>query len=185
MAKDYEGKIGIGQFILCLLAAATLCIPYVLEPQMEFTFSRIMPIGNSAVSADQGTYIAAIMETLGIASSIPETVFKLLPYTIYAFYGIIAFDLVFTLFMMILRNEIIRQILRAFSILLGFVLLALVLVNLLTVAGFVTNYLSGGFGEREIMDCIKNSGLLFFLGLAIFSFICMIKQFSSFFGTSH
>lgn len=185
MAKDYEGKIGIGQLILCLLAAATLCIPYVLEPQMEFTFKRIIPIGDSAVSADQGAYITAIAETLGIASSIPEAIFNMLPYSIYAFYGIIAFDLVFTLLMMILRNEILRQILRALSILLGFVLLVLALVNLLTVAGFFAKYLSGGFGEIEIFDCIKNYGLLFFLGLTVFSFICMIKQFSSFFGTSH
>lgn len=185
MAKDYEGKIGIKQLILCLLAAATLCIPYVLEPQMEFTFNRIMPIGNSAVSADQGTYIMAILDTIGIVSSIPEAVFELLPYTIYAFYGIIAFDIFFTLLMMILRNEIIRQILRALSIFLGFVLIVLSLLNLLTVAGFFARYLSGGFGDSEIFDCIKNNGLLFFLGLTVFSFICMIKQFSSFFGMSH
>ena len=185
MAKDYEGKLGIGQLILCLLAAATLCIPYVLEPQIEFTFNRILPIGNSAVSADQGTYLLAIFDKIGITASIPESVFKILPYSIYAFYGIIAFDLFFTLVMMILRNEIIRQVLRVFSVLLGFVLIALVLVNLLTVAGFFVNYLAGGFGEREIMDCIKNSGLLFFAGLAVFSFICMIKQFSSFFGMSY
>ena len=185
MAKDYEGKIGIGQLILCLLAAATLCIPYVLEPQMEFTFNRIMPIGNSAVSADQGIYLMAILEQIGVASSIPEGIFKILPYTIYAFYGIIAFDLVFTLLMMILRNELIRQILRALSILLGLALIALFLINLLTVAGFFANYLSGGFGGSEIFDCIKNNGLLFFTGLTVFSFICMIKQFSSFFGMSY
>ncbi|MEG9429568.1 MAG: hypothetical protein VZQ61_01370 [Christensenellaceae bacterium] len=185
MSRDYEGKIGIGQLLLCLLAAATLCIPYMLEPQMEFTFNRIMPIGDSAVSADQGAYLMAILEQIGIASAIPETIFKMLPYTIYAFYGIIAFDIVFTLFMMILRSEIIRHLLRALSILLGLALLVLALVNLLTVAGFFAKYLSGGFGEREIFDCIKNNGLLFFIGLTVFSFICMAKQFSSFFGTSH
>ena len=185
MARDYEGKIGIGQLLLCLFAAATLFIPYVFDPQIEFTFNRIMPIGNSFVSADQSVYILAIFEKLGIAAAVPEAIFKILPYTIYVFYGIIAFDIVFTLFMMVLRNEIVRQSLRALSIFFGFVLFILFIVNLSAVAGFFAKYLSGGFGDTPIIDCIKNNGLLFFLGLTVFSLICMIKQFSSFFGTSH
>ena len=183
--KDYEGKIGIGQLILCLLAAATLCIPYVLEPQMIFTFNQVMPIGNSVVSVDQSAYLAAIFETLNVASRIPEAVTNILPYALYVFYGIIAFNILFTILMMFLRNEIMRQLLRALSILFGFVLILVSVVNLLTIAGFFSKYLAGGFGDSAIFDCIKNNGLIFFVGLTVFSFICMIKQFSSFFGTSH
>lgn len=185
MTKDYEGKLGIGQLILCLFAAATLVIPYTFEP-MVFSFNNIMPIGDSVITATQNTYISAFLETLGLSAVIPEAIFNIIPYTIYAFYGIIAFDILFTIILMIFRVEIFRIIVRALSILLGFATLAVFLVSLVTTAGFFTYYLSGGFGEGAvIIDCIKNNGLLFFLGVTVFSIIVTVKQFSSFFGKSY
>ena len=183
MAKDYEGKIGLAQLFLCLLAAATLAIPLAFEPELDFAFNHVMPIAESDINAIQITFIQAFLETLNLTSLVPESVFEIIPYVIYAFYAVLAFDIFFTLVMMILRNEIMRIILRAISVLLGFVMLAVFLVSLVSVAGFFTYYLNDGFGDGAlIFDCIKNSGFLFFLGVTLFSIITAIKQFSSFFG---
>lgn len=186
MTKDYEGKIGIGQLFLCLLAAATLAIPFVFEPQIDFAFNSIMPIGENAITALQSSYFSALMNTVGVAEYIPETVNEFLPYTLYVFYGILAFDIFFTFVLMILRIEVLRVLIRALSVLLGFATLAVFLVSLATTAGFFTFYIDGGFGEGAmIFDCIKNFGLPYFFGVTVFSIIVTVKQFSSFFGKSY
>lgn len=185
MSRIYEGKIGFGQLLLCLIAAATICIPFAIYPQIEFAFNHLLPIGENIVSTSQTTYLTSILESLSILSAIPESLFNIFKYALYAFYGIIAFDILFTLIMMVLRNEIVRQILRALSFFFGFILIIVTIISFLTIAGFFTTYNAGGFGDAALLDCIKNNGLFFFLGLAIFSFICMIKQFSSFFGMSY
>lgn len=186
MSKDYEGKIGIGQLILCLFAAATLLIPIVIEPSLVFAFEKIMPIGTtSEIAAMQTKFIQSIFEAANIYDKLPAEIFSILPYSIYAFYGIVAFDLVFTLFIMISRSEILRQILRAFSIFLGFVLLIIVLANVPAIAGFFTCYFNNGFGDKLIFECIKNEGFLFFLGFFVLAVIVMINQFSSFFGKTY
>lgn len=187
MTKDYEGKLGFGQLFFCLLAAATLFIPYALEPSINFSFNNIMPIANSVITSTQATYVGSFLTgTVGLSGTIMEIINTIVPYSVYIFYGIIAFDLLFTLILMILRNEIVRQIVRLLSVLLGFVMLIASIFLIVTVVGFFTYYLNNGFGEgKAIFDCIKNNGLLFFAGIAVFSFIGTIKQFSSFFGKSY
>lgn len=186
MTKDYEGKIGIGQLIFCLIAAATLVIPFTFDPSINFSFNNIMPIGNSVITSIQATYIGSFATTVGIPDSVMEIINTVAPYSVYAFYGIIAFDLLFTLILMVLRNEIVRQIVRTFSILLGIVMLLASIFIIASVVGFFTYYMNNGFGEGQaIFDCMKNNGLFFFAGVAIFSFIGSIKQFSSFFGKSY
>lgn len=183
MAKDYEGKIGIGQLLFCLIALATLLIPYTLDP-MIFSFDKIMPIGNSVINEAQNNYIAEFFSTLSFP--VPEAIYQVTVYVVYAFYGIVALTLFLTLVMMLLRNEPLRQILRALSIIAGLLMLAIMLVHLVTVAGFFTYYLNGKFGEGAlIFDCITNQGLLFFLGITVFSALGMVKHFSSFFGKSY
>lgn len=186
MSKDYEGKIGIGQLILCLVAAATLFIPLAIEPSVIFAFSKITPIGGtSEIALMQTTYSQALFETLNLYEKIPATFFELLPYSIYAFYGILAFDILFTLILMVLRSEILRQIVRAVSILFGFIMIIIMLASIPAVAGFFTHFMRDGFGDRLIFDCIINEGLLYFFGLFFLSIIVMVKQFSSFFGKSY
>ncbi len=186
MTKDYEGKIGIGQLLFCLIAAATLFIPFAFEPSINFSFNNIMPFGDSVITAAQATYINSFAATVGIPESVMEIVNTIAPYSVYAFYGIIAFDLLFTLILMVLRNEIVRQIVRIFSVLFGFVMLLANVYLILTVAGFFMYYFNNGFGEGQpIFDCMKNNGLFFYFGVMVFSFIGTIKQFSSFFGKSY
>ena len=186
MVKYYEGKIGIGQLILCLVAAATLFIPVVIEPSIVFAFNKIIPIGTtSEIAVMQTTFVQSLFETAHLSDKIPTALFDILPYSIYAFYGIIAFDILFTLVLMIARSEILRQILRAFSILLGFILLIITIASIPAIAGFFTYYFNNGFGDVLIFDCIKNEGLIYFVGLFALSFIVTIKQFSSFFGKTY
>ena len=64
-------------------------------------------------------------------------------------------------------------------------MIAIFIVNLLTVAGFFAYYMNGGFGDELIFDCITEQGLLFFLGVTVMSAVGMVKYFSSFFGKSY
>ena len=186
MSKDYEGKIGIGQLILCLIAAATLLIPVAIEPAVIFAVNKITPIGTtSEVAAVQITFSRAVFEALNMVDKIPEPFFNSLPYAMYGFYGIVAFDLLFTLILMVLRSEILRQIARAVSIFLGFIMIFITLAFIPAIAGFFTYFMQGGFGDALIFDCIKNGGLLFFAGLFIMSIVVTTNQFSSFFGKTH
>lgn len=183
MTKDYEGKLGIGQLIFCIIAAATLLIPFTIEP-IEFSFNHIMPIAKSEINGIQNFYLLALFDTIGITEAIPQVIYDILPYALYAFYGILAFDIVFALLLMIIRNEVMRVIFRAISVLLGFIMLAANIVMLATVAGVITYYLKY-VSETPIFEFLKNSGVFFFLGVMIFSLIGTVKQFSSFFGKSY
>ncbi len=182
MTKDYEGKLGIGQIIFCIIAAATLLIPFTIDP-MEFSFNHIMPIAESDINVWQNAYISILFDIAGIADKIPQIIYDIIPYGFVAFYGILAFNIVFALLMMIIRNEVMRAILRAISVLLGFVMLAVNLVMLASVAGVFANYFKNLAGSgAPIFDYLKNSGVIYFLGVMVFSLIGMVKQFSSFFG---
>nr|MBO4518314.1 hypothetical protein [Clostridia bacterium] len=182
MAKDYEGKLGIGQIIFCIIAAATLCIPFIIDP-MEFSYDHILPIAESDINFWQDGYIHVLFETVGIADKIPQVIYDIIPYAFVAFYGILAFDIVFALLMMIIRNEVMRVLVRTISVLLGFVMLAVNVVMLATVAGVFANYFKYVSDTgTPIFDYLKNSGVIFFAGVMIFSLIAMVKQFSSFFG---
>lgn len=181
MTKDYEGKLGIGQIIFCIIAAATLLIPFTIDP-MEFSFNHIMPIAESDINVWQNAYINILFDTVGIADKIPQVIYDIIPYGLAAFYGILAFDIVFALLMMIIRNEVMRVLLRAISVLLGFAMLAVNLVMLASVAGVATYYLKYvADSGTPIFDFLKNSGVFFFFGVMVFSLIGMVKQFSSFF----
>lgn len=191
MAKDYEGKIGIGQIIFCIFAAATLFIPFVMDPEIIFTYKFLLPteeypFASNIVTLSQLGFVNSVFSLAGISEAVPEIVFQILPYTVYAFYAIVAFDLLFVILLLILRFEGFRKTLRAFSILFGFVMLILMIVFLASVVGFFTLYASGAYGEgAEIFACIKNTGVIYFFGLFVFALIGMIKQFSSFFGKSY
>ena len=186
MSKYYEGRISAGPIILCLFALATLFIPLAIEPNIIFPFSKIMPISNTSdLCVLQANFSFVVFDALSIADQIPAEVFNYLPYTIYAFYGIVLFDLLFSIILLIIRSEVLRQIIKAISIILGIAMIIVTLASILPIAGFFTYYLSGGFDGALIFDCIKNQGLLYFVGFFIFALIIMIKQFSSFFGKSY
>lgn len=182
MSKNYKGKIGLFQLFICLLAAATLFIPYVIEPQMEFAYTRLLPIANSELNAAQDVFIRALLSAADITEKIPEIVFTLLPYCIYVFYLIVVIDVICSLLLMLLRNEPLRIILRVISVILGLALLVIFVVNLATVTGFLAYFVEDGFGENaKIFDCVKNQGFLYFLGLCLFSYVMMKRHVLSFY----
>ncbi|MBO4251441.1 MAG: hypothetical protein J5911_02130 [Clostridia bacterium] len=186
MSNNYEGKLGVGQLIFCLFAFATLLIPLTLDPSLVFAFNEITPIGTtSGVALIQTGFITALFDIIKLSSVLTPEILNLLPYSIYAFYAIVAFDLVFGIILMMARVESLRIILKVISVLLGFVMLAVTIISLMPVVGFFAQYFSGAFGEALIIDCIKNTGIMYFFGFMIFSLILMICQFSSFFGKSY
>ncbi|MBP5465982.1 MAG: hypothetical protein J6Y43_00255, partial [Clostridia bacterium] len=127
-------------------------------------------------------YMLNFFDTVGIMEHIPEIVINdIIPYGFAAFYGILAFDIVFAILLMIIRSEVLRVLLRTISVLLGLVMIAVNIVMLATVAGVFTSYFRSGT-EMPIFDYIKNSGVIFFFGVMLFSLIAAKKQFSSFFG---
>ena len=175
MTRDYEGKLGIGQMFFCILALATLFVPFALST-MTFAVSSFDNIATA-----QSNYLTAFVQLLSFSITLPSAI----SYVIYLFYGIVGITFLFTLIMMFMKNELVRQTLRLISVIIGFVMIAIFLINLLTVAGFFTFYMNGGFGNELIVDCITEKGLLFFLALTFMSAIGMIKYFSSFFGKSY
>ena len=175
MTRDYEGKIGIGQMIFCLLALATLFVPFALSTN-ELAASSFDKIATA-----QANYLGDFSQLLSFSLTIPEGISVI----IYIFYGIVGVTLALTILMLFLRNELIRQILRILSIFTGFIMIAIFLINLFTIAGFFAYYMNGNFGDKLIVDCMTEEGLIFFLAITIMSAVGMVKYFSSFFGKSY
>ena len=181
MTKDYEGKIGIGQMIFCLIALATLLIPFAFATNSS-ALNNLMPIGDSEISKAQTNYLSAFISLLSFSIAVPSAV----SYLIYAFYGIVGLTLLFTLLMLFLKSEPVRQLLRTLSVFTGFIMMAIFLINLCTCAGFFSYYLNNGFGgDALIVECITEHGLIFFLAVTFMSALGMVKHFSSFFGKSY
>lgn len=118
----------------------------------------------------------------GIANgSLPEIVVTILnyafTYNVYAYFGILAVNVVAGILLLIIRANGLRKFFKFFSVIFGIVM---IFVNITFLAEAVSNFIIGMADKTTFINILLLSGVLPYIVLTLFSFILIFKQFGWF-----
>ncbi len=180
--KNVDRKQCIGSLIFSIFALATVFIPFILR-NTTFAFQSLPLIGD-------GSFIDSLLTNI-------ESAFKLIQQqafftdnknlieticliSFYAFYGIVLFDFIFSLILLIFPCEVLRLIVKIFSIIFGVVMILLTIVYVLFIIGFIAHLTTAIAAGESFKTLVQTCGALYMLVMVIFCFLLMSKQFKWF-----
>lgn len=177
----------IGSLILACVAFVPLTFIYA-EKGGDVTgvnfFYKGLPFVGEKSFQDVTAKIAenAISYINGIANgSLPEIVGTILSYAftynVYAYFGILAVNVVAGLLLLIIRANGLRKFFKFFSVIFG---IAMIFVNITFLAEAVCNFIIEIGKGTPFNNIILISGVLPYIVLTLFSFILIFKQFGWF-----
>ncbi|MBQ8762453.1 MAG: hypothetical protein IJZ26_04015 [Clostridia bacterium] len=120
---------------------------------------------------------ATIANTLGVfltpeITQILQTVYN---YTLLAFYGILAFNIVFSIFLILTRSRFIRGIARIISYFAGIAMFFIFIVSLVYILSFVL-HCALGQNQTAILQTVYDTGVFVYLAVAFFSVMLINRQ---------
>ena len=163
-------------FVICL---ALIPLSFAADAKSEPAFTILPILGNGEITEIQGVYIEAVLNKFGLAA-MPEVVGYVeiaVQYCFYAFYGILAANVVFNLILILFRWSLFRFIFKLISIIAGFAMIIISVVLLATVVGFFINFIDAALPIEQIGEAILGSGIIFIFINMIFAFALIGKQF--------
>lgn len=164
--------------IFCLIAIATIFVPYMVSSEVKLTFTALPLVGDGKIMEILNNQVFGLNSLfsasgLAISTTTLETVSTVVQIVcIYGFYGIVAFHLLFSLLVLITRVNTIRVIGKVFSIIFGLVMVIIFLCELAVLILLIVNCISAD-GFYYLLD----NGIIYFIVLTIFSFALIIQQF--------
>jgi hypothetical protein len=139
---------------------------------------NVLPIiGNGSISLAQEFAALSFSSLFGISADI---LFMLLSYGLIAYFGILLFNILFSLILIFSGSQILRKICKVISIFAGFIMLANTFACIIHIVGIFGYIFSTPSALQNIMSYIESSAILFVLGMLVFSFRHTIKQFKWF-----
>ena len=174
-------KSCVATIIVSLIAACIAFVPFAFSP-LALTYTKLPFIGDGTIFASSAKAATDLLTLLPIGGN--EFVANLLnnayAYFYYAYFGILAANIVFALVLSILRFNALRIIFRILSIFFG---IAMILLTVLA-AGYVFIYVYAAIKEggvvSDILNRLTNDGILFHFVMFIFGLIFIGRQFSWF-----
>lgn len=178
----------LATIIISLIAAATFAIPFCFIDDGIILSHAVMPFIKSNENPITVEFMAQIDSAFlnltkislseGFASLLPKLSF----YSIYVFYGILAFNIVFSLLAIFTQLEAVRFFAKIISVIAGFLMIAIAILSAVHIVGVVSSYLA--VESENLIETLtvaaKESGILYFLGVFIFSIVMATKQFGWF-----
>ena len=168
--------------IFSLIAMATLFVPYYINGgTIKFPFSVFPIIGD-------GTFFEAfalepvllVVEHL-LGTNYTTYVNLILAYNIQIFYGILIFNIVASLLLIIARFNGLRIFFKIFSIIFAISLIVINLTFLATIVLKIIYYFNVyGMEFTPLWPFILQNGIIYYFVLMIFSLILIFKQFKWF-----
>ena len=155
--------------IFAIVALAIIFIPVSINGESVSTYKILPIIGDGSffetfINDNLASSIATIIPTIGAMGTV-STIFTV---STYAFFIIIAIDVVFAILLIITRSNLLRAIFRLFSILFWFAMLFIGLAYLLYVVAIVYGAIING-----TLTKLVDMGILIGLGFNVAAlFIC-------------
>lgn len=128
-------------------------------------------IAGNSVTFINGIAKGALPEIVGIILNYAFT------YNVYAYFGILALNVVCGLLLLLTRANGLRKFFKFFSVIFGIVM---ILVNITFLAEAVLNIIIQVGNETQFIYLLLMSGVLPYIVLTLFSFILIFKQFGWF-----
>ncbi len=175
--KNVDIKQCVGMLIFSIFTICTIFIPFKFAGP-DFAFNHLPVIGNGDIVTSQLSYTSSIFSMLKMSMpSIFETIANA---SIYIFYGIVLFDLLGALLLIIIRSSVLRIIFKVISIFAGFAMLLMFFVHLFYIFGFIAFIAENLNADINVLNLIQEGGLIFIVVLFLFSFLLISKQFKWF-----
>lgn len=177
-------NVSVGQCIRTILfsifAFCVALIPATFgNTGINITLNTLPIIGDGSISNAQlgsATGFAALLNM----DSLLDTISSLLNLSVIAYFGILAANVLFSLFLAITRFQVLRVIFKIYSILAGFAMIFILLMSLVHLMGFFGLIIQGIIPIETVMTAIETSAILTAIGLAIFSGLLIGRQFKWF-----
>ena len=180
--KDHVKNVNVKQcfftIIGALLGCLVLLLPATFGDQFTFLFEYTPFI--SEFDRFDMTSTSTILQGLTALFKLDESIlqYAILAFTYapYAYFGILALDVLFALLLIITRSQILRVLFKIISILLAIVMLAFALCYIAYIVGFAGLFIFAIYKIEDALTAINNSGILVALGFVVFGFIFTKKQ---------
>ncbi len=170
----------IWTIIACLICLALmLFVPFAFGEKMIFTFSTLPLVGDGSIEFAFQFAMAGFFQLINFTGDIPTFLVENVAYVYYAFYIILAIDLLFAIILMIFKVKTVRIIFRIFSIAFAFCMLIIALCSLISIVGIIGHVIKGTI-EFDFMALISNYGLTTYLLTTIIGIVLFFKQFGWF-----
>lgn len=181
--RNSSRRVWIGQcvriIIFCLIVFCTVLIPFSLNGEMVMAYAKLPLIGNSEIITHATNSALGLKSLIGIPSESMDIINFIYQSYVYFFYGILLADIIFAILLIITRLNGLRIAFKIISIIFAFIMLAITLANVGYILGLIY-YAILNLGFEEVLPTILGSGIIYALGLAIFSGILIKRQFAWF-----
>jgi hypothetical protein len=165
--------------ITCLVFACVALIPfYFTDNGIVLTYKLLPYVGDGSLTGTViGTWLTEATITMIPAIASLKAVFDIIfSFCVYAYFAIIAADIVFALLLILTRSRILRFLIRILSLIMAIASLVIALSFL----AYIVITVSTQIHAIGLMPTLKETGLLSALGFFIFSVGLTARQFKWF-----
>lgn len=170
----------IKTIITALIMACIVFVPisFLTEAGTIFTYAKLPYVGDGTVTElfeKESNYLSLILPSLNESQF--GLVTTVLQYAFYAYFIILAADILFSFVLLIFRSKIMRKMFEIFSALFGILMIVIALSSLAFVG---LNVLAVLKGEATFNDIVFTGGVPLMFVMFILSIILIFKQFKFF-----
>lgn len=180
--KNVDRKQCVGTLIFSLFAIATLFIPFIIR-ETTFAFNYAPILGDGSWPDMLYSYVLSafkLLEMEEIVLNNASIINTICSASFFIFYGIVLFDFLFSLILIIFPCNVLRIIVKVFTIIFGFVMILTTILHVMFIIGFIaylTNQVAAGVGFREV---VQVGGIIYLVVVTMFCYLLMSKQFKWF-----
>ncbi len=178
LVRNVSVKQCVATIIFSLVVCLLTFIPYTFgNAGLNFTFKFLPLIGNGEIMNTPELITNGLVSLLSLDASVMDILTIGLNYYVVVFYGIVLFDILAAIVLIIFRNNVLRIIFKVISIIAGIVMLLIAVLGIVYILGLVGGIASGTIQLDNVISHLENTGILFILILIIFACFMSIKQF--------
>lgn len=185
MSKDHVKNVNVkqcfGTIFMSLIAACVALIPVTFgSGGINMLYTRLPLVGDETFIVQSVSFVPFFGEVTKLGADVIEILAMVMEYAPYAYFGILAANIVFSLLLIITRSQILRFIFKIITIFAGFAMLIVALNYIVYIVGFAGLFIQGTIPAEQIMQYLETSGILVALGFVIMGFSMTGKQFRYF-----
>lgn len=180
--QRFEKNVSIKQCVTTIIASVVALLVLLIPVDLV---NGTMALNTMPIIGDESFFVAQLQMAYGfnflagLDIAICETIGMVLNYSLYGYIGILALDILFSLLLIATKSVIARRIFKFFTIIFGFVMLAIALCQLLHIGGFIGLTIGQMQPENNIVIPDMN-GLIFSIAVFFVSIVMIKRQFNWF-----
>ena len=170
----------VGAIIWSIIGLATIFIPFSLSSGTVLTLKYMPIFGDGSIFIAFNSAYSGLGTNLSLPNALVSFLTNVSQVVVYAFLIIMLVTILFGLILAITRVNVLRIIFKVFSIFFGIALIFIGLCYVLYIPGAIMSYMQIDPSLANLSKAFLDTGVIYALGTAIFSFVIASKQFKFF-----